>query len=312
MSEAVNITSPVGRIVAGNLYTPNTKAMDGTPLVVKTGVNKGQPRVDYFFAIAIPKDPTKGHWANTEWGAKIWAIGHAAFPVAAQRPDFAWKIDDGDSTVPNKLGKIPNQKEGYPGHWILRFSGGFPPKVFNKDGTAAIPDKDAVKPGYYVQVAFSCAGNEQAANPGVYLNHQLVAFTAYGEEITTGPDAASAGFGQNVTLPPGASATPPAALAAPPVTTAPQTAPPPPGATVAAPPATAVPAVLVTPNTAILTPPAPGAVAAAPPPPAAPVAPPVPVGRQMLPKAAGQPYEAFIAAGWTDVNLIAHGYMAPF
>lgn len=62
---------------------------------------------------------------------------------------------------------------------------------------------------------------------------------------------------------------------------------------------------------------APQAAAAAPPrpaapmPPAPPAAPAPPVGRQMTAKAAGASYESFIAQGWTDELLIAHGMMLP-
>ena len=44
-----NFTTPVGRIVAGNLYTPNTKNAEGKPLVDKAG----NPRNEFFFAVAI-------------------------------------------------------------------------------------------------------------------------------------------------------------------------------------------------------------------------------------------------------------------
>lgn len=46
-------------------------------------------------------------------------------------------------------------------------------------------------------------------------------------------------------------------------------------------------------------------------PPVAPAAPPAAVApaHVMTPKAAGMPYEAFIAAGWTAAQLIANGYM---
>jgi hypothetical protein len=86
----VNITSPVGRIVMGSLYDPSTTDAEGKPLVVKTGPNAGQARVNYFFALAIPKG-AEPHWAHTAWGQQIWGIGNQAFPNAAQSPAFAWK-----------------------------------------------------------------------------------------------------------------------------------------------------------------------------------------------------------------------------
>lgn len=290
----VNITSPVGRLVFGSLYKPRTTDYDGNPLVVKTGPNIGQARVDYNFGVAIPKGAEQ-HWASTEWGAKIWAVGHAAFPSQAQRPDFAWKITDGDSTVPNKKGAIPAKKEGYPGHWVLAFSGSFAPRIFNADGTQQILEPEAVKPGYYVQVNFDVTDNGNPNNSGVYLNHRMIALAGYGEEISFGPDATAVGFG-GATLPAGASTTPVAGGFSPA---------PAPSATPVAPPAP-VAVAMPTPHTAILA--GPGATPPAPPAPA-PVAA-TPPARVMLPAANGATYEAMIAAGWTDALLVQHGMMA--
>jgi len=318
---SLDILFPVGRMVQGNLYKPNTTDAENRPLVVKSGPNAGQPRVDYFFAVAIPKG-AEGHWANTEWGQKIWNLAHAAWPQGqAQRPDFAWKIVDGDSAVPNKRGVKPCDMVGHKGHWVLKFGGGYAPKIVNSNGSAAIIEPDAVKPGYFVQVFGNVSSNQSTQTAGLYLNHRIVALAAYGEEITFGPDPTAVGFG-GAALPPGASATPlgamtppatgnpppppgapsaPGAIASPPVPGAPVSAPPVPGA-VAAPVATPPPnaGFVAGPPT---TPAPPGAVAAPPPPPAAPV-------RTMLPAAGATTYEAYIAAGWNDAQLIAHGYMA--
>jgi hypothetical protein len=225
MSETVQLLTPVGRLVRGSLYRGQDKDAEGNPLVVKTGANKGQPRVDYYFAVAIPKG-SETHWNQTVWGKLIWDVGQRAFPNGqAARLDFAWKVTDGDSTVPNKRGKKPADGEGYKGHWVMGFSSGFAPKVFNRDGSQAITEPDAVKPGYFVQVAGTVSGNNSLTQPGVYLNHSMVAFAAYGPEIVYGPDAASVGFGA-APLPPGASAAPTAGMSALPPTGL--TAPPPP------------------------------------------------------------------------------------
>ena len=226
MSESVQLLTPVGRLVRGSLYKAQTTDAEGNPLIVKTGANKGQPRVDYYFALAVPKG-SETHWNQTAWGRLIWDVGQRAFPNGqAQRPDFAWKVTDGDSTVPNKRGKKPADGEGYKGHWVLGFSSGYAPKVFNRDGSQAITEVDAVKPGYFVQVAGTVGGNDSLTQPGIYLNHSMVAFAAYGPEIVYGPDAASVGFGA-APLPPGASATPSAGLTAPPVAPTPPPPPPP-------------------------------------------------------------------------------------
>jgi hypothetical protein len=215
---ATNVTTPVGRLVMGSLYKERTTDAEGKPLTVKTGQNAGQPRVDYFFALAIPKG-NEQHWAQTPWGAEIWKVGHAAFPHAAGAADFSWKVTDGDSAQPGKLfkgkpGKAPRENEGWPGHWILKFSGGFAPSLYKpRPGVPGQHDPfnepDAIKLGYYVQVNFNVAGNGSQTSPGVYINHRMVCFAAFGPEISVGPDVASAGFGQSA-LPPGATLTPPA------------------------------------------------------------------------------------------------------
>lgn len=312
MAEKVNITSPVGRIVAGSLYKPNTTDFDGKPLVVKTGPNAGQARVSYYIGLAIPKEPGHTHWAHTEWGKKIWTVGHAAFPAAAQRPDFAWKIEDGDSQIPNKRNKKPCDNEGWKGHWILRLSSGFAPKVYRAEGGGFVQEMatDYVKAGYYAEAAFSVDGNDNQNNSGVYLNTQMVCFRAYGPEISFGMDVAEAGFGASA-LPAGASLTPPPSGIPMPSAAPTGAASVPNGIGVpsaALPGVTAPVAVLPNPQFAqIPNASVPAAVVPAAPLPSAPVAP--SNVRQMTAKAAGASYEAFTAAGWTDANLIAQGYM---
>ena len=341
MAQKVNITSPVGRIVMGSLYDPSTTDAEGKPLVVKTGPNAGQPRVNYFFALAIPKGP-EPHWAHTPWGQQIWNVGNQAFPNAAQSPAFAWKIEDGDSQIPNKKGRKPCENEGWRGHWILKFSGGFAPKVYQQEGAGYVQvmQKDFCKPGYFVEVAFSVDGNGSQSQPGVYINHSMVCFRAYGPEISFGPDVASAGFGASP-LPAGASMTPPAGAipmpqapaAAPALPGAPVGyAPPPvpglmPGAapTMPLPPGLPVAPAPLAPAGSVPTPyaPVPGAPAPIPvtpnpgfvqvPPPApAPMAPPpAPVAplRQMTAAAQGVTYEAYVAQGWSDAQLVQNGLM---
>lgn len=271
------ITTPVGRLVGGSLHEPKTTDFDGKPLVVKTGPNAGQPRKSYDFAIAIAKTPGVQHWASEAWGAPIWALGHAEFPNGeTQRPDFAWKITDGDSQIPNKRMKKPCDNEGYKGHWIIWFSSGQSPRVYNANGTQQILEANAVKPGYYIQVFGNVTDNKPSQSPGIYINHNMVAFSGVGAEINFGPDVSAAGFGQNAALPPGAVAYTGQAIT------------PPPG----------VPATGATP------PPPPAPPAAAAPPPAA------PTGPVMLPAAQGQTYAAMLAGGWTDALLVQHGMMA--
>lgn len=305
---------PPGRIVWGDLYKPRTTDFEGRPLVYKSGPDQGKPRTSIDFGVAIPKTPGQ-HWASSEWGAKIWQAGHAGVSNAGQIADFAWKIVDGDDArvpplKPNKpQGKAPNQRPGYPGHWVLSLSSSFAPQIV--DGTQgdrfpAIVQPGAVMPGDIVQVRGNVQYNNSVGNPGVFLNHEVVCFSGYhpdGRIASGGVDVASVGFQTGLVAgaqaaPAGTAAVPgavapPAAAAAPPATYAP------PPVVVAAPAVVAPPAVAVAPNPNF-----------APPPPVV-VAPPVATPqRVMLPAAGGVPYEEFIKSGWTDALLIQHGKMA--
>ena len=318
---ATNFTTPVGRIVQGDLAKPQ-------PVLDNLGKPKlsrdGTPTVQHFIALAIAKTPGHTHWAQTDWGRQIWDEGNRAHPTFAPHPTFSWKVEDGDSQIPNKKGKKNADREGFPGHWIVKFRSGFLPKTYNADGSAAVP-AEAIRCGYYVQVNCTVAGNS-GDSPGVYINPNMVALSGYGPEIIAGPDASEAGFG-GVPLPPGASAMPlggvgvgfsvgtpaptgtpaPAGVApsvpfpAPAASAAPPSFPPitPPGSasTATTSPSNGAPPV----NPAFL-----GVPAAPPPPP--PAAPPA---KQLTPKAAGASYADLIKAGWTDALLVQHGMMLP-
>lgn len=291
-NERTNILFPIGRMVYGSLYDARTKDGEGNPLVIKTGANAGQPTQRYDFGVAIHKGAEQ-HWNQTQWGKPIYDAGVAGFPQGQHgAPTFSWKITDGDSRVPNKKGTLPCSREGYPGHWVVSFSSTMAPRLVNANGTAPLLEPGVIKPGHYVQVYGSVASNGSTQNPGVYVNPEIVAHSAFGEEIRQGVDAASVGFGG--ALPAGASAVPVGGMA-PPAAAAPAPAP----APQAAPPAAL--AVPVTPNHQFAN--GPAAVAPPPAPPAAPV-------RQMLPAANGLPYESYIASGWTDAQLIANDMMS--
>ena len=314
--------TPVGRWVDGDIWKGQTKDMDGNPLVYKTGQDAGKPRMNYYFGFAIPKAGEQ-HWNQTPWGAIIYNTGVSGFPAAPQRPNFAWKIIDGDSQVPNDRGRKPCDNEGYPGHWVLRLSGAFAPSVnVWMDKWVETSDQDAVKRGYYVQVQAEVEFNKNATKPGVYLNHRGVVLNRPGEEIKGGAfDANNAGFA----APPAPYQAPaPTGFAPAPVVGAPPALPVAAaiqhtmtakagGATYEAmvaagwtddllisngmmvAPVTVAPAPYQ-PHPAILTPPLP-------------VPPPVPVAHQMTAKANGVTYEAMVAAGWNDDMLHQHGMM---
>lgn len=208
--KAEKILTPVGRLVRGSLYVPQTTDADGKPLVVKSGPNAGSPKVQYFFAVAIPKGG-EGHWNQTEWGSVIHKVGVGFFPQADKTPIFAWKILDGDSSIPNRMGVAPNAREGYSGSWVVTFSSGFAPKICSSDGSRSLDEPGLVKLGHYVQVYGSVAGNNSLQQPGVYINFDYVAHAGFGEEISGGLNVEEIGFGK-AALPKGASRSPIAQL----------------------------------------------------------------------------------------------------
>ena len=281
MNTRTDFLTPVGRIVQGGLWSGKTQDDEGQPLVFKTGRNAGQPRTEYFFAMAIAKtDPGVAELMQT-----IKQRAHAEFPHlvladgSCNMRDFSWKFEDGDSVEVNKRGVANNTREGFPGHWVFKFSGSAAPNVVKKDAAGNITpvtNPDEVKRGYYIQVYGDTSGNGRQDSPGMYLNYTHIMFVAYGDEIASGPSAADAcANAPAAVLPAGASATPlaaqapaqaPAAVPAP-VNAAPQPGPAPVAAVPAAAPVAAVPAAAV-PAAAV-----PAAVPVAPVPAAVPVAP---------------------------------------
>jgi hypothetical protein len=213
MKTRTPFTTPVGRLVSGSAHKAKTIDASGRPLVIKNGPKTGQPRVEFYIGLAIRKDDPA--WPALD--AAIKAIAAADFgPAVPQSPKFAWKITDGDSAIPNEKGKRPCDREGYPGHWILNFSGGTIPRCYRRDDLGALHQCEAteIKTGYYIRVAGNVTGNGDGAKPGVYLNHDMVELVAFGPEIAFGPDANEA-FGAPAVAPVGASPMPVAAGPAP-------------------------------------------------------------------------------------------------
>lgn len=285
-----DILFPPGRLVGGSVdkLTQRTEN-NGQPKVGKDG----KPEMQCSFGVAIPKGPEQ-HWAQAswqhpqfgliEWGKMIYDTGAAAHPNLVASPAFSWKIIDGDSTLPNKKGKRPVDQTGYPGHWVIWFSQSWAPKRCNADGSIELPE-GSIKPGYYVQVFGSVAGNKLVPNgtPGVYLNPSAVALIGEGPVIANDVNTTSVGFG-SAPLPAGATPVQPAVQGFVAPTTPAVPAP--------------VPPQVVQSRPEVLAPAAP-----------TPPAPPVPSGPVMTAKAGNVTYEAFRSQGWSDDQLRAEGYM---
>lgn len=228
----IPVLFPVGRYVGGSVEKGRHVEIKG----VKQFHADGSPVLDYSFGFAIPKTPGKD-WKDETWGAQILAKAQQEFPQGQwQHASFSWKIQDGDSTIPNKKNKKNSDNPNYANSWVVWFSSRFPVKTVNAKGTAAI-DASSIRPGFWIQVLASVAGND-GETPGMYLNHDFVSFQAPGEEITFQQDASEVGFG-NAPLPAGVSSTPVGQMAPPPANppapiptvphSAPLDAPPPPG-----------------------------------------------------------------------------------
>lgn len=324
----LQIVSPIGRLVQGDCFEPQTTDQQGAPLVVKTGPNAGQPRKEWFIAIAIRKDDPA--WAP--FYGEVYKEAVAAWPALFPQgmagpctlPTFAFKIIDGDSY--DTTGKPWSSREGFAGCWVIRCGSGYPPKCFpagKYNPVDQITDPNLLRRGFYVRAQLTITSNKNPQKPGLYMNFGLVELSGYGPDIISGPDPAEA-FGKGPgALPPGASAyptsAPPAAGAGTPPGGQSAYIPPPagspPGMAGAGPPAMtgASPSSAAPPPThtaymapgATAPPPAPAAPAPAAPPP------PAPAGRQMTAKAAPHSYEQLIASGWTEAQLIEHGMMIP-
>jgi hypothetical protein len=297
-------------MVQGNPFEAQTTDLAGRPLQSQNG----EPKVQYFFAVAFPKSALTGSLIS-QGGQRtpIDILDHcrtaaaAAWPAGAYRsPQFAWKIQDGDQ--PGADGMI---RDCFAGCWVFKFSSGFPVQVVAEDPSQVITDPSALRRGYFVRVLFQYTGNGQTVKPGMYCNAYKVQRVAFGEEILTGPSASDI-FGGNPVqaLPSGASATPFAPSAAP---AAPAAAGPSPaalGATPASPAPAAAPPTPLAPAHDFLRPAGPVGPASGVPvaPAAVPAAPAAPPALTMTAKAAGATLEAFRAQGWTEDALIAHGY----
>lgn len=184
--------TPVGRLVAGDLFEARDKDYQGNTLVVKSGPNAGQPRVEFFAGLAIRKD-------DPQWPVihgLIMQTARAGFPNLFDANgnclsrNFSFKITDGDDQMQNLAGVRPCDKEGYPGHWVIGFASGFAPQLYDRDLRVIAPESKSIKKGDYIRIGFTVASNNNPTNPGVYLNLRMVQFSHSGDEISSGPSAA--------------------------------------------------------------------------------------------------------------------------
>lgn len=205
----MELLTPVGRIVRGHpMVVKPVKDDNGVAKMQKDGVT---PSVSSYFGLAIMKTPGVD-WKGEEWGQVIVNQARAGFPAGeSESPQFAWKIVDGDSTVPNKVGKKPCDQEGYPGHWVINLSTGLPIKCFHTgklNPYQQITDKNEIKAGDYVRCYMSVKDNKESQSKnvsksyGMFLNPSVVEVVQAGQEILLSNDVdASVVFSQPVVMP---------------------------------------------------------------------------------------------------------------
>lgn len=195
-------TTGAARIVWGNPLIAKPKTDQNNRPVLD---DQGKPIMQWSFGIAIPKAEAAGLYQAMQ------AEAATLYPQGVPQ-NFAWKFKDGDGL--DDQGKPFSTREGYAGHIVLSVSTeSFAPRVVRLNGGAYSDMTDGVKTGDYVRVALTLKAHSGKANvrgsvPGLYMNPQMVEFLGYGEAIINGPDAMTVFGGQQVALPPGASAVP--------------------------------------------------------------------------------------------------------
>lgn len=229
---------PIGRFVQGNLYEAQVKTdqKTGQPQIHPAGhANAGQPVKAFFILVAYAKtDPAFPPFrellavqARADWPQYHDANGNCT------NPTFANKIIDGDGA--DEKGRPWSEREGFAGHWVVRYGTTFPPKVMEWDpaiGGWKETEKGKIKLGDYIKVSGSTQTNKSAQSPGMHVNPELVAFVREGERIVLGVTA-DAAFGPG----PGGAAPAPGPTPPPPTPAAPV----PPGGPIMLPAANGVP-----------------------------------------------------------------------
>lgn len=201
MSVVQYLTSPVGRIVAGDIYDlVEQKGDNGQPKLIKTGKNAGQPLRQRWFHIAVPKQAADFK-ADPQLQAMVQAA-QANWPRGEHtQPRFAWKIEDGDQ--PNENGKV---NEFARGCWLLKFATSTAIGIYHWVGSTltALTEDGAIKAGYWVQIQFEYTSNCATGNqtPGMYCTPINVCFVRTDEviQVSRSVDPASAGFTQGQAL----------------------------------------------------------------------------------------------------------------
>jgi hypothetical protein len=171
------------------------------------------PMMEFYYAVAIEKVSSQNNgmldtdWRQTPWGNDILNAAVEGWPNGEHmQATFAWKIVDGDSPVPNKNQSIPNQQEGFPGHWIIQVRSGFATASFHAGRylpEQVIQNSNEIKRGDYVRVQVSVKGNSPSKSAGIYINPMMFELSRAGVQIMSAnaPDASNVFGGAPAQLP---------------------------------------------------------------------------------------------------------------
>ena len=287
------ITTPAGRLVSGHPWD-KFPVMDFNDKSKPKLNTLGEHVHERYVALAIAKNHPE--W-NDFW-AKVQAIGTQGYnnvvPVG-----MSWKYTDGDDA------KFAS-RDGFPGNHIIHMSTQFETKVVDNMGEQIL-EPSQCKTGDFADILVTVTCDGHTSMPSIYVAPQIIRRLGFGAAIIGGANVAdmapapAAPAGSSVAPVGGAPMAPAVEAAAVAAALAPHsTAPVTPAGAPAVPPQ--APAAPVATNPVVPAAPVPSV----PPVPPAAITSPTNV---MTAKAKGQTYEAMVAVGWTDAQLISEGYM---
>jgi hypothetical protein len=204
-------TSGTGRLVWGHPLVKKAKTgNDGKPVIGKDG----QPVMVHAFGVAFPKAATlPAERQHESFEATLWPImqGEAMLACSNNIPGhFAWKYKDGDTNTGHRQGKPYNEREGYPGHYVLNFETQIDVIGYIRDPQTGAwnqcTDRD-MKTGDFIVVSGDISGNKPdnpSHTPSLFINPRGVLLIGLGQAIMNAPTADQMFGGRQFSMPPGA------------------------------------------------------------------------------------------------------------